>query len=838
MATRALDVYRKKRDPTSTPEPFGGQPTPNLPATAPHVFVVQQHDATRMHWDVRLEIDGVLVSFAVPKGPALDPKEKRLAVQTEDHPMDYRVFEGIIPKGNYGAGAMILWDHGTYRSHDGVHPRDGLANGKLDLFFQGLKMRGRWKFVRTKGEDGKNWLLFHYADGEPPSRDELVVMQPYSVLSGLSIEELDQGVRRDAELGERAEQAGAVRKAMDVARLEPMLATSQSNAFTHADWIFEIKYDGWRVLVQKEANRRVRVFTRNGREVTPLVPEIARAVTHLPVDECVLDGEVVGLDERGVARFERIQKRLHRPEKSAVARHEFELPLTLFAFDLLFVDGWDLTTLPLITRKEMLQRLVPKLGVVRFTDHVPREGQMLFDAVREHGLEGIMAKRADSKYQAGKRSTDWVKIKAPRSVDVAVVGYLPTRGTGNDLASLMVAWRVEDKLVYAGNVGTGFDEATRKHLHKLLQPRIRKTPACDAVPKPPQKGTNYVEPELVASVRYTDITSAGILRHPVFIGLVDGKGVMDCAAPAERSPAPEPEPALEPPPPPTFQLVNQDKIFWPRDGYTKGDLLTYYEAVWPWLGPYLHNRPLVLTRYPDGVDGKNFYQKNAPPFTPEWVNTYRIEDTDYFVCNDVTTLLYVINSGAIPLHIWSARKDSLDRPDWTILDLDPKGAPLSQVIELAQHIHALLDELKAPHYLKTSGQDGLHILLPLGAELQHNEAKTLAEVLARVVVQERGDICTVARNVNARDGKIYVDFLQNGFGKLIAGPFSVRPRDGAPVSMPLHWDELTQKLNPAHHTIKTAPARLQKVGDPMAPVLTGRQDLLRLLTALQKRLKS
>ena len=840
MNDERLRVYRDKRDAGRTPEPFGTETSGGAERTG-GTFVLQQHAARRMHWDLRLEVNGVLASWAVPRGPSADPKEKRLAVRTEDHPIEYADFEGTIPPGNYGAGAMIVWDRGTFHTADETAVAEGLTRGKLDVELHGHKLQGRWGLVRTKGEGGKNWLLIKKGSGVAAG-PELVTAHPRSVLSGLTVGELGAGTRRTSELAARAQAAGAPRRALDAAQVGPMLAETAVHPFSRDGWLFELKYDGVRILAGRAPTGAVTLYYRTGRDTTATFPEIARAVAHLPCDDFIIDGEVVALDERGIASFELLQKRLGQTEPAAVRRAAVEIPVVMFCFDLLAAAGHDLRALPLSLRKELLNVLVPRVGVVRFADHVERDGEALFEEISRMRLEGVVAKRAVSTYRSGQRSRDWLKIKALRTADVGIVGYLRGKGARRDLGSLMVAWRGEGELVYAGNVGTGLDAPTIAALLPLLQRAARSTPAFRGTPAGATRDHVFVEPERVAEVRYTEVTSSGYLRQPVFLRLRDDKSISDC----DHMPVPhlqaQPLPAPAVAPQPTrphgeLRLSNLDKVFWPEEGYTKGDLVRYYEEVWPWLAPYLHDRPVVLTRYPDGITGKSFFQKNAPGFTPEWVQTFRIEDTDYFICNDLQTLLYVINSGCIPLHVWSARRDTLERPDWTILDLDPKGAPFQHVTAVARSIHRLLDELDVPHFVKTSGQDGLHVLVPLGALLTHAEARAFAEVLARIVVDEQSDIATVARAVGARQGKVYVDFLQNGQGKTIAAPFSVRPRPGAPVSTPLRWQEVDGSLDPARFTIRSVPKRLRRFDDPMRRVLEVHADLHAALAALSARMR-
>jgi bifunctional non-homologous end joining protein LigD len=835
---RDLETYRRKRDPEQTPEPFGDEGAASGPqAGATARFVVQQHAARRLHWDLRLEIEGVLVSWAVPKGPTYDAKEKRLAVRTEDHPLEYAHFEGVIPAGNYGAGAMIVWDLGTYRSIDASTPAEGLEAGKLDLELRGQKLRGRFALVRTKRGAGNEWLLLR--KGAPPEPGvEPVRDQPASVLSGLTVEELRASATRDAEVETALRAVKAPTRALDEDALRPMLASNGGEPFTRAGWLFELKYDGVRTLVVKQ-DGAVRLVARAGGDRTHLYPEIARAAARIPLASFVLDGEIVALDARGRASFERIQRRFTQTDLREVARVEREVPVLYQAFDLLGALGRDLRGLPLAVRKEILARFVPALGIVRYTDHVETDGVKLFEIAAQHDLEGVIAKRADSKYESGRRAGAWQKWKVPRSAPFAIVGWTAGKGTRAHMGALLLGGVRDGEMVYAGSAGSGLDERTIASLLPRLEAARLAKPPCTGVPVPPPANARWTEPALVCRVRYTEVTSVGLLRQPVFLGLAPETSVAETRAPG--TPAAEPAAIARldraaPAPEPELALSRLEKVFWPIEGYTKGDLLAYYEAVWPWLAPYLRERPVVLTRYPDGIEGKSFYQKNAPDFTPGWVARQRIDETDYFLCNDLRSLLYVINSGAIPLHVWSARRGDLDRPDWLILDLDPKGAPFDHVVQVARAIHTLLDELGAPHFAKTSGQDGLHVLLPLGGALDHEQTKSLGEVLARVVCGELPDVATVARPLAARGGKVYVDFLQNGRGKLIAAPLSVRPRAGAPVSMPLPWAKVTKRLDPARFTIRTAPALLAKEGDPFEGVLNEPVDVPALLRALSARL--
>ena len=835
---RDLKLYRRKRDAAGTPEPMGEEHERRAVSPgAPRLFVVQQHAARRMHWDLRLEIEGVLVSWAVPKGPTRDPAERRLAVRTEDHPLEYLDFEGVIPDGNYGAGAMIVWDQGVYRTYDAEPPATGLAGGKLDLVLEGHKLRGRFALVQTRGADSKEWLLLRKGD-PPETPGDWIETHPESVLSGLTIEEVRDGRSFDSEIAEALAESGAPARELDKDALRPMLAAAGDGAFTRPGWLFELKYDGVRVIAEKSGPEAARLLARTGGDRSDVYPEITYAVSQLPLGECVLDGEIVALDEQGRASFERLQRRFTQRDPVAIERGRAEVPIVYYVFDLLAAGGHDLRALPLTRRKQLLAEFVPAAGVVRYADHVVGDGERLFELAEAHALEGIVAKRAESKYASAQRSRHWLKLKVPREVNLVLVGLAAGKGSRKALGSLVGAWWRGDELVWAGNVGSGLRESDVDELLAFAAENEVSAPPWSAASESPTATVRWVRPERVFRAGYTEVTSHGLLRHPVFRGLQPDAPAARCRAPEERVPESALAAAAPAPREAKLQITRPEKVFWPDDGYTKGDLLGYYEAVWPWIAPYLAGRPTVLTRYPDGIDGKNFYQKNAPEWTPDWATHQRIGETDYFICDDLRTLLYVINSGAIPLHVWSARAAALDRPDWAIVDLDPKEAPFAHVVEIARFLHRLLDELGTPHFVKTSGQDGLHVLVPLAGELDHEQARSLAEVLARVVCAELPDIATIIRPVAARGDKVYVDYLQNGHGKLIAAPLCVRPRPGAPVSMPLRWTQVTSRLDPARFTIATVPGRLRKEGDPHEGVLGPGADVAQLLEALFRRLEN
>ena len=832
-----LDAYRAKRSLERTPEPAGTV----TPDGGGGVFVVHQHAARRLHFDLRLEMEGVLRSWAVPKGPSYDTSEKRLAVHVEDHPLEYGDFEGIIPAGNYGAGAVIVWDRGEWLPIG--DPLEGLAKGKLLFELRGYKLRGTWTLVKIKKAE-KDWLLIKERDAwATRDPDELA---PESVLSGLTVEELGAGSDPGEAIRREMVRLGATRRALDRKSVKLMLAETAETAFTRKDWLFEPKLDGYRVLAIR-AGSEPRLLTRNGNDCAATFPEIVRAIAALPFDRLVLDGEVVALDDKARPSFQRLQTRARLSRPIDIRHASVSNPVTYYAFDLLGFEDFDLRSLPLTERKAALRRVIPPVGALRFLEHVEEEGEALYQEVERLGLEGIVAKKAASPYKAG-RSPMWLKVRSRRTGDFVVVGFTAPKGGRGGFGALQLAEYVDGTLTYAGRAGTGFSDKQLAEVRRALESQKRSDCPCTGLLQV-EKDTTWVEPTMVAEVEYSEVTEEGLLRQPVFLRFREDKAPEECvsargsgAAGEEggRSEAETPEDD-----PPRVEFTNLRKIFWPEEGYTKGDLIEYYRAVSPWLLTYLRNRPVVMTRYPDGIGGKSFFQKDAPGFRPDWIRTERMwsEDTqreiDYFVCDDEASLLYVVNLGTIPLHLWASRAPTLERPDWCVLDLDPKGAPFEHVVDLARAGKALCDRIGLPVMVKSTGSSGLHLMIPLDRQCTHEQSRSLGELLARCLVDELPEIATIARQVTRRDGKVYVDYLQNGSGKLIVAPFSVRALPGAPVSVPLEWREVTRRLDIRRHTIKTVPERMRKLKtDPLAEVLELSPDLGAALERLMEELRA
>jgi len=846
-----LEAYRKKRDPARTPEPFGDGAPPPRTASMPH-FVVQKHWARALHYDFRLELDGVLKSWSVPKGPSVVVEEKRLAVHVEDHPVEYASFEGVIPAGNYGAGSVIVWDRGWYRTFkEGEDLLEQYHRGKLELELFGFKLRGRWTLVRMSRKE-REWLLLKKLDGG--AREvEAVDQYPESVVTGLTVEEMRDAPGALDALRDRVRSLDAPKRDVRLDDAKLMLATLAERAPAGKDWCFEIKYDGVRVLARRDGED-VKMIGRSGEDITKRYPEVAAGLAGLAVPHFLVDGEIVAADESGKPSFERLQARMRLNKPRDIQAAMERVPVRGIFFDVLSLEGHDLRKLPLAERKELLARLVPPIGPVQRSDFILEQGPAFLEAASELGLEGIVAKRLSSSYQP-RRSTDWIKIKCQRRQEFVIGGYTDPKGSRARFGALHIGIYEGKKLVYVTKVGTGFDDKLLDAIAKKLEPLARKTSPFD-VDSPAGRDSHWVEPSLVCEVRFTEWTREGGLRHPTFLGLRDDKKPEDCRREepidleAEiRAAAAKPTAAKKSAAPTAFpeivdrevKLTNLKKKYWP-EGYTKGDLVAYYEKMAPLLLPYLKDRPVVLTRYPDGIEGKSFFQKDAPTWTPGWVRTETVtsseeRDIRYFVIDDVDTLRHVVNLGTIPLHVWSARVPTLDHPDWMVLDLDPKGAPFTQVVQVARTLKGILEDLGVPSAVKTSGATGLHILVPMGRRYTDEEVRVFARLLALLTVDEVPEIATVTRSIQARGGKVYVDFGQNGRGNTIVAPYSVRPLPGAPASCPLRWDEVNGRLDPARFTIVTIPKRFETMEDPLTMVLGPAVKMEAAIAKIEKRMK-
>jgi len=842
----ALEKYAEKRDFERTPEPVSGEPSAGMPR-----FVVQLHRATRLHYDFRLEVEGVLKSWAVPKGPSLNPDDKRLAMMVEDHPMDYRLFEGIIPKGNYGAGTVMVWDEGTYMTPDDVEPesidhamRVGLHKGHCAFILHGHKLHGLFDLIKVRGRDGEEnaWLLVKRKDADAASVN--VLEQNRSVLTGRTLEEIASQAPSAGEVwysnrGDAAIDVDDAPRGSMPHEVRPMLAQEVMRPFDREGWMFEVKWDGYRAIAEVEGSGGdVRLYSRNGLSFVERYPPIVEALKSLD-HAAVLDGEVVVVDEEGRSQFQWLQ------EYQAVHKGT----LLYYVFDLLFLDGRDLQDLPLRRRKEVLRQLLSGNGIVRLSDHVEEQGVAFFEAAKKAGLEGVMAKDGQSRYQQGKRGTDWLKIKALSTQHAVIGGFTEPRGGRKHFGALVLGVYEGDALCYAGHTGGGFDDATLVAVLADLQPlQIDHSPFKDT-PKTNAPAT-WVEPRLVCEVEFRGWTASGVMRQPVYKRMVE-----DVDPKSVRRPVDSPPSAVEPAADSrrygsrsqevmttvgghNLKLTNLGKVFWPEEGYTKADLIDYYREIAPFILPYLRDRPESLHRHPNGIGQKGFFQKDMPPETPDWIETCSVyspshgKQVRYLVCQEEATLIYLANLACIEINPWSSRTAALDRPDFIVLDLDPLEIDFSHVIECALIARRILDALDIPSYCKTSGSRGMHIYIPMGARYDYDQAKQFAQLLATLVHSQYPAHTSLERMPAKRRGKIYVDFLQNRDGQTLAAPYSARPKPHATVSTPLRWEEVRPGLDPAQFTIKTIHGRLDKVGDLWKPVLGEGVDLPRVLEAV------
>ena len=774
----SLKEYRRKRDPKKTSEPFSkGRSGPQ--AREP-LFVIQRHGARRLHYDFRLERDGALASWAVPKGVPLVPGEQHLAVHVEDHPIEYAKFEGEIPKGQYGAGTVELWDRGTYEL------LEEKPNGGLTVRLHGERLDGVWALVPAH-LDGKeqNWLI---------------------------VRKRDEGASPAEKLPFR--------------RYRPMLATLDGSVPEGDNWLFEVKWDGYRAIAYVRGGD-VTLLSRKDNDLTQRFESVAKEITKaVKSPSAVLDGEVCALDDRGRASFSAMQQGGH--------------PLVYYAFDLLELDGQPLVDLSLTERRARLERLLDRGNKVVRSSETFEDGHALFEAAKAQDLEGIMAKRADSPYGQGKRTRDWLKIKTHYRQEFLIAGY--THGGGrraSTFGALILAVNEGGELKYVGNVGTGFDDAEIRRLLAKLKPLRRETSPFRVVPKMPRVRKDeivWVEPQLVAEVEFAEFTHDGRLRAPSYQGLRDDK---------------RPEEVRRELPPENvirkgsreLKLSNLDKLFWPDEGITKGDLIAYYREVAAVLVPHLKDRPFTMKRYPDGWNGNFFFQKDAPTHMPDWIPTFRTQVStrekprvrkwvSFPLVNDELALLWMVNMGCIDMNTWYSRVEKPDRPDWVLFDLDPAAdAGFAETVQVALLVKEALDALGLVSFPKTSGADGMHVLVPIARRHTYDDTRRFAEIIAGALARTHRGLVTTEWTKSKRRG-VLIDANQNGEGKTIASVYSVRPKEGAPVSTPLRWDEVNESLNPSIYSMQVVLDRIRRQGDLFAGVLTTKQSLAKALRAI------
>jgi bifunctional non-homologous end joining protein LigD len=879
----ALTEYRRKRNARRTPEPM---PRPRRKKRASHkdrAFVVQKHAARHLHYDFRLELDGVLKSWAVPKGPSLDPSEKRLAMQVEDHPLEYADFEGIIPEGEYGGGTVMVWDHGQWEPAGDA--RKSYEQGRMKFRLDGQKLHGGWALVRMGGRaadpERRQWLLIKERDAEARPADKLDITSemPDSALTGRSIEQIETDggqawesnrvvkktrARRAKAKAKPARARKSTRAKVTPARdpiepsdltnarraampsvIHPQLATLVKEPPGGNQWRHEIKYDGYRIVCML-ANRRARLITRRNKNWTAKFARVAAAAAVLPVDNAILDGEVVVLNPDGTTNFQALQNAL----KDGRGEN-----LVYFIFDLPYCQGYDLSRTPLVERKQLLKQLLARLGdagVLRYSDDIQGHGEEVFRQACRYPMEGIVSKRSDSPYEQ-RRTRTWLKVKCISRQEFVIVGYTDPSGARTAFGALLLGYYDKDgELIYCGRVGTGFGERSLRQIHALLRKRVQSRPAVSNPPKGTEtRGVHWVRPELVAEVEFSEWTREGILRHPSFLGLRDDKKPREVVREA-------PEPPSQSTPDGRqkrrsardrtarrqdadlvvagVHLTHPDRVLYPEQQLTKAALAEYYTRVADWILPHIVHRPLAIVRCPEGQAKKCFYQKHVSEALPNTIHGVRIREKNQargepaaveIAVSDLAGLVSLVQFGVLEIHPWGAREDNVERPDRLYFDLDPdKGVAWEQVIEAAREMRALLDDLGLKSFVKTSGGKGLHVAVPITRRSDWQEARAFTKAVAERMARAEPQHYLITISKSRRKGRIFIDYLRNTRGATAVAAYSTRARAGAPVSAPLAWDELTPRIGPATYTVQNVPGRLERLKrDPWEGFFQTRQTL-------------
>ncbi len=912
----SLTKYKTKRDFKSTPEPTGGK-ADNKKLR----FVVQQHDASHLHYDFRLEMEGVLKSWAVPKGPSTDPEVKRLAMMVEDHPYDYRNFEGIIPSG-YGAGTVIVWDEGFYepadeafanKSEQDKNLRHQLHKGKLKITLHGKKLKGEYALIKAYGKGENAWLLFKLKDKYASVND--ITKKNKSVLSKKTLAQVEKttanfyGAKRVKESAVKSKKEITLNKRADVkaaalknkqqknkkinatkkaqttkksaaaesilkkapnkkmpAKMEPMLATLVDEPFADDGWLYEIKWDGYRAISFMHKGS-VEIRSRNDKSFNDKFYPVTQALKEWNIN-AVVDGEIVVVNEKGISDFGALQN----------WRSEADGELYYYVFDILWLEGKDLSGLALTDRKIILESVIPASGIIKKSDSFKESGITFFETIKKMGLEGMIAKKESSVYLPGGRSKEWLKIKANKRQEMVIGGYTKNDATSKLFSSLLVGVFQNNELIYTGKIGTGFNDKTQQEMLKQFKPLIIKKAPFAAVPDinkpsrfrldPPHATATWLKPVLVCEVSFTEMTSDGVMRHPSFEGMrVDKKAtdiIMEKPAPAKsvlRTTAktktktiiapvkkgdrktllnPAEETQVRKINGHELKFTNLSKLYWPKEKISKRDMLNYYYQVAPYILPYLKNRPQSMNRHPNGINGESFYFKDVTGKAPDWVETYLYKseadnrERHYLVAKDEASLLYMASLGCIEMNPWSSTVQKEDYPDWCIIDLDPARNEFDKVIEAALVTKDILDAMNVPSYPKTSGSTGMHIYIPLGAKYTYEQSKEFARVIAKLVNAKIPALTSIERTVKNRRGKIYIDFLQNRPQATVAAPYSIRPKPGATVSMPIEWTDVKKGLKMSDFTIHNVLSILKKTGDIFKPVLGKGINLNSIIKQLEK----
>lgn len=828
-----LIEYNKKRNFKKTAEPQGKvkRSKGNLK------FLVQKHQASRLHFDFRIEVDGVLKSWAVPKGPPNYSREKHLAMMVEDHPYDYRTFEGTIPEGEYGAGTVMLWDEGTYTTPLTENPedrnevekslREQIEKGSIKVILTGKKLHGQFALVRFPKAGENAWLMIKDKDefeGKGFQHENL------SVKTGRTLDQIFQGAEsKEIEFDSKTVEAESEvdeseidlqpTKASRV--IKPMLATLVDKSFDSKEWIFEIKWDGYRAIANVNKDE-VELLSRNtqilNKDFPPIVEDLEKIKEHM-----VLDGEITVLDENGRSDFQLLQNYKRTGNGN----------LIYYVFDILEHKKKDLRGLSLVERKKILKKVLPKLPRIKYSDHIEEHGNKFFELAKEKNLEGIIAKLKDSIYTEDVRSETWLKIKHTQQQEVVIGGYTLPEGKRKGFGSLLIGIFRNGEFKYVGHTGSGFnDENLDLIKEKLDKHKTTKSPFVDA---PEMKNVaQWIKPKVVCEVKFQGWTESSYMRQAIFLGLREDKKPSEVKK--EKSTKITKLVEVKTSDRPGLELIikNEDKIYWPKEKYTKGDLIDYYEAVSELMLPYQKDRAQNLNRFPNGIDGESFFQKDFD-YPPEFARTVKIHsesndrDIDYLVCDNKETLLYMAGIGCIEINPWNSTVKNLDNPDYLIFDLDADSKHFKKLVKVAQELHKLLEKTEVSSYCKTSGKRGLHVNVPLNAKYTFEQVRSFAEIISTLLEQEFPELVNLDRDPKKRKDMVYIDYLQNRRGQTTASVYSVRPVEGATVSTPLKWSEVNEKLDPKDFTIKTAIKRFDKVGDLWNGILGKGIDLKKAL---------
>lgn len=818
----SLNHYKEKRNFSETKEPIAAKKA----ASKKLRFVVQRHHASHLHYDLRLEVEGVLKSWAVPKGPSLYPKDKRLAMMVEDHPFEYKSFEGEIPKGNYGAGTVYIFDEGEYQSLSKTRKNDeaellkGLKEGSLKFRLNGKILKGEFALVRLKNAEQNAWLLIKH-------NDDYSIDKKYDIEDFVpaTIKKAGKDFKKIADKIKPSKSIPEVKVTEKQMVYSPMLATLSNHIFNDKDWVFEKKLDGYRIIAK--TGKTTLLTTRNGKDYSSNFSIISEDLKKIK-EEAVIDGEIVALDKNGKDDFQTLQ---HYENNQKVI-------LKYFVFDLLSLDNHDLTKLPLIKRKELLKKLIGKYAFdeIIFHPHVEERGEELLAEARKLGWEGIIAKKKDGEYYVGKRSDSWLKFKFNNSQEAVICGFTKPAGSRKYFGALVLGIWDDDKLTYIGNCGTGFKDQDLKEIKGEMDKYIVKSKPFDQKVNQ-EKLVTWLKPKLVCEVNFAEWTQDHHLRHPVFKGLRKDKN-QDDAVEVKLTESISLETKI-------IQgevikvgnkkvkLTHLDKIYWPEEKITKGDLITYYRKMAKFILPYLKNKPLSLNRHPNGINQPSFFQKDVnTEQIPTWAKTAKMhsdstdKEIDYLLCNDEASLIFMANLGCIEVNPWLSSFKKPNSPDFMVIDLDPDSNTFSEVVKVALEVKAIYDEMGIKSFVKTSGSTGIHIYVYVGAVYDYDFVKNFAQFIAQKAHEKLPDITSLERSPLKRKHKIYIDYLQNRRGQTIAAPYSVRPKPGATVSFPLKWDEVNNDLNMNDYYLKNVPDLVMKRKDPWQDILSEKQDLM------------